>query len=394
MSRINCNAIYVLLCLGFTSVLGCAPEQPKPVEAPPPEVTVSKPLKKNVTEFYEYIGRTESPDFVEIRARVSGYLKKVFFDDGDEVTKDQPLFEIDRRPYEFALQSAEARLAQANAQLKLATLNFQRNDSLKNTNAITQQDLDEAIQQEANATAEVKSAEASLAQARLDLEFCTITAPISGRIGQANITVGNLISMNQVNAPPLATIASVDPIHVSFDADELAVLRFREYRRQQGLDVDFKNVKELNQKVLIALSNENDFRHVGMLDFIDNQVRTSTGTLLVRASVPNKDRYFAPGFFVKVRIPFGDEQPAILIPERAVLSDQSLQYVLVVAEDGAVSRRDVELGVTEDKMRVVKSGLTADDRVIVNGLQRARAGMKVKAIDESATESTTTEKKE
>ncbi|MCU0716716.1 MAG: efflux RND transporter periplasmic adaptor subunit [Pirellula sp.] len=394
MSRINCNAIYVLLCFAFTSVLGCAPEQPKPVEAPPPEVTVSKPLEKKVTEFYEYIGRTESPDFVEIRARVSGYLKKVFFDDGDEVTKDQPLFEIDRRPYEFALQSAEARLAQANAQLKLATLNFQRNDSLKNTNAITQQDLDEAIQQEANATAEVKSAEASLAQARLDLEFCTITAPISGRIGQANITVGNLISMNQVNAPPLATIASVDPIHVSFDADELAVLRFREYRRQQGLDVDFKNVKELNQKVLIALSNENDFRHVGILDFIDNQVRTSTGTLLVRAAVPNKDRYFAPGFFVKVRIPFGDEQPAILIPERAVLSDQSLQYVLVVAEDGTVSRRDVELGVTEDKMRVVKSGLTAEDRVIINGLQRARAGMKVKAIDESATGSTTTEKKE
>ncbi|XZE33256.1 efflux RND transporter periplasmic adaptor subunit [Pirellulaceae bacterium SH501] len=394
MSPTNRNAMCALLCLLLTSVTGCAPEQPKPVEAPPPEVTVSKPLEKKVTEFYEYIGRTESPDFVEIRARVSGYLTDVFFDDGDEVTKGQPLFKIDSRPYELTFQSAEARLAQAKAQLKLATLNFQRNDSLKNTNAITQQDLDEAIQQEANATAEVKSAEASLAQARLDLEFCTITAPISGRIGQANVTVGNLISMNQVNAPPLATIASVDPIHVSFDADELAVLRFREYRRQQGLDVDFKNVKELNQKVLIALANENDFRHVGMLDFIDNQVRTSTGTLLVRAAVPNKDRYFAPGFFVKVRIPFGDEQPAILIPERSVLSDQSLQYVLVVAEDGTVSRRDVELGLTEDKMRVVKKGVDADDRIIINGLQRARPGMKVTATEESVLGSATNEKKE
>lgn len=394
MSSSRCNAMNVLLCLLLASVSGCAPEQPKPVDVPPPEVTVRKPLQKGVREFYEYIGRSESPDFVEIRARVSGYLTKVYFHDGDEVAENQLLFEIDRRPYEFAQRSAEARLEQANAQFKLANLNLERNKTLITTNAVSQQDLDEAIQQQANAAAEIQSALASLDQAKLDLEFCTIKAPIAGRIGQANITVGNLISTNQVDAPPLATIASVDPIHVSFDADELAVLRFREYRRQQGLNVDFRNIKELNQPILIALANENDFRHVGLLDFIDNQVKTSTGTLLVRASVPNKDRYFAPGFFVKVRIPFGDEQPSLLIPERAVLSDQSLQYVLVVGADGLVSRRDVELGVTEDKMRVVKKGITADDRVIINGLQRARPGMQVKATEESTPESAAAGEKE
>ncbi|XZE46071.1 efflux RND transporter periplasmic adaptor subunit [Pirellulaceae bacterium SH467] len=388
------NALPALLALVLVPLLGCAPTQPVPVEAPPPDVTVQKPVSKNVQESYEYVGRMESPDFVEIRARVTGYLTKIYFDDGQEVEKDQLLFEIDRRPYEYALRSAEARLEQANAQLKLADLNLNRNSTLILTNAVSQQDLDEAIQQQANAVAEIRSAEASIDQAKLDLDFCMIKAPISGRIGQANIAVGNLISLNQLNAPPLTTIASMDPIHVSFDADELAVLRFREYRRRQGLDVDFKNVKELNQKVLVALSNETEFRHEGLLDFIDNQVRTSTGTLLVRASIPNGDRYFAPGFFVKVRIPFGDEQPSILVPERAILSDQSLQYVLVVGDDNIVSRHDVELGVAEDRMRVVQKGIDANDRIIVNGLQRARPGMKVNPVEESAEDSATIEKKE
>lgn len=390
----NDNALPALLALILVSLQGCAPEQPKPVDAPPPDVTIQKPLSKNVQESYEFVGRTESPDFVEIRARVTGYLTKIYFDDGQEVEKDQLLFEIDRRPYEYALRSAEARLEQANAQLKLADLNLNRNRTLIATNAVSQQDLDESIQQQANSVAEIRSAQASIDQARLDLDFCMIKAPIAGRIGQANIAVGNLISMNQLNAPPLATIASMDPMHVSFDADELAVLRFREYRRRQGLNVDFKNVKDLNQKVLVALSNETEFRHEGLLDFIDNQIRPSTGTLLVRAAIPNGDRYFAPGFFVKVRIPFGDEQPSILIPERAVLSDQSLQYVLVVGEDNVVSRRDVELGATEDRMRVVKTGIDANDRVIVNGIQRARPGMKVNPTEESAEDSAIIEKKE
>ncbi|AMV32745.1 Efflux pump periplasmic linker BepF [Pirellula sp. SH-Sr6A] len=390
----NDNAFTALLALFLVMLQGCAPEQPKPVDAPPPDVTVQKPVSKNVQESYEYVGRTESPDFVEIHARVTGYLTKIYFDDGQEVDKDQLLFEIDRRPYEYALRSAEARLEQANAQLKLADLNLNRNRTLIVTNAVSQQDLDEAIQQQANAAAEIRSAQASIDQAKLDLDFCMIKAPIAGRISQANITVGNLISMNQLNAPPLTTIASMDPMHVSFDADELAVLRFREYRRRQGLDVDFKNVKELNQKVLVALSNETEFRHEGLLDFIDNQVRPSTGTLLVRASVPNSDRYFAPGFFVKVRIPFGDEQPSILIPERSILSDQSLQYVLVVGVDNVVNRRDVELGSTENRMRVVKNGIDPNDRVIVNGLQRARPGMKVNPTEELAEGSTSIEKKE
>ncbi len=249
-----------------------------------------------------------------MRARVTGYLTKIHFTDGKEVAAGEPLFEIDNRPYLFALNNAQARLQQAESQLKLANITLERNKSLAASNSIAQQDLDEVAQQQANSAAEVNAAKAALAQAELDLEFCSIKAPIAGRLSQANVTVGNLISSSQIGASPLTTIASVDPIHISFDVDEAAVLRFRELRRSQGESVQFTHVRELNQKVLVALSNETDFSHEGVLDFIDNQVRPNTGTLLVRAVMTNPDRFFAPGFFVRVRIPFGKPNDSLLYP--------------------------------------------------------------------------------
>ncbi len=191
---------------------------------------------------------------------------KVHFTDGKEVAEGEPLFEIDNRPYQFALDSARAKLKQAESQVKLADITVERNRPLLANNAVSQQDFDELAERQVSAVASLMSAKAAVDQAQLDLEFCSIKAPIAGRLSQASVTVGNLISSTQINAPPLTTIASVDPIHVTFDVDEAAVLRFRELRRQQGESVQFTHVRELNQKVLVALSNEKDFQHEGMLD--------------------------------------------------------------------------------------------------------------------------------
>ncbi len=371
------RAVVLGLLVCFSISPGCAPPDVKPVEAPIPEVTVEKPLKKPFTEFYEYIGRTEAPDFVEVRSRVSGYLMKVHFTDGKEVAEGEPLFEIDNRPYQFALDNARAKLKQAESQVKLADITVERNRPLLANNAVSQQDFDELAERQVSAVASLMSAKAAVDQAQLDLEFCSIKAPIAGRLSQASVTVGNLISSTQINAPPLTTIASVDPIHVTFDVDEAAVLRFRELRRQQGESVQFTHVRELNQKVLVALSNEQDFQHEGILDFIDNQVRSGTGTLLVRASLDNKQRLFAPGFFVRVRIPFGNPSDALMIPDRAIQSDQNIKYVLVVDANNVVQRKDVVVGSLDGKMRLIRSGLDEYDRVIVNGTQRARPGAKV-----------------
>ncbi len=204
-------------------------------------------------------------------------------------------------------------LKQAESQVNLANITLARNKALLATNAVSQQDYDELAEKQANAAAEVLAATAAVAQAELDLEFCSIKAPIAGRLSRANVTVGNLISTTQINAPPLTTIASVDPIHVNFDVDEAAVLQFREMRRQAGDRVEFTHVRDLNQKVMVALSNETEFQHEGVLDFIDNQVRQGTGTLLVRASLENSQRLFAPGFFVRVRVPLGNAKESLLV---------------------------------------------------------------------------------
>lgn len=356
---------------------GCASKKIEPVSAPPPEVTVALPIARPVTEFYEYIGRTRAPQRVDVRSRVTGYLTKIHFEDGKEVQVGEPLFEIDNRPYQYALETAQARLQQAEAQLKLSNQLLERNKSLANTNAVSQQDLDDAVQRQASAVAELNASKAAISQAKLDLEFCSITAPIAGRLSQTNITVGNLIGSTQSESTPLTTIASVDPIHVLFDVDEAAVLRFREMRREQGDDVQFTHVRELNQKILVGLSNETNFPHEAILDFVDNEVRTTTGTLLVRAELPNKDRFFAPGMFVRVRIPIGRPVDSLLVPDRAILNDQSLKYVLVVDSDNVAQRRDVELGTLDNGLRVIRRGIEATDRVIVNGIQRARPGAKV-----------------
>ena len=359
-------------------VAGCGTNAPKAVEPPPPEVTVAAPLEQEVTDFLEYTGRTESPQVVQVRARVSGYLTKVHFSDGQEVKEGEPLFEIDERPFVNSVASAEGQLAEAEARLKTTTAELARTEDLVKKGASTQRDLDIDVGSKAQAVAAIQTRQASVAQAKLDLEFSKIIAPISGRLSKTNATIGNLISPGQIGGEPLTTIVSMDPMHVYLDVDEGAVLKFRDLRRKQGYDLKFTYVRELNQPVFIGLSSDEGCPHEGVLDFVDNAVNTATGTLRVRAELPNPKREFAPGFFVRVRLPFGKPRPALLVPDRAIGTDQSLKFVLVVNDQDVVERRDVKLGMPTNGLRVIESGLKSDDAVIVNGIQRARPGAKVK----------------
>ena len=368
----RCAGLWASLCFA-----GCAPAVSKVVEPPLPTVTVSVPTEQEVTEFMEYTGRIESPQVVQVRSRVSGYLTKVHFTDGQEVKEGEPLFEIDERPFKNSFAIAEGQLAEAEARLKTTTAELARTEDLVAKKASTQRDLDIDLGSKAQAVASIQSRQASLAQAKLDLDFSKITASISGRLSKTNATVGNLISQGQLGGDPLTTIVSMDPMHIYFDVDEGAVLKFRELRRQQGFDLKFTHVRELNQPVLVGLSNEEGCPHEGVLDFVDNAVNTATGTLRVRAELPNPKREFAPGFFVRVRLPFGKPHKALLVPDRVIGTDQSLKFVLIVNDKDEVERRDVKLGILTDGLRVIESGLKPGEAVIVNGIQRARPGAKV-----------------
>ena len=344
--------------------------------APPPEVTVALPDQKELTEFVEFTGRVESPETVAIRPRVSGYLDKIHFADGQEVAEGSDLFEIDKRPYENARDNALAQKSAAETRRNTTSEKFGRTETLFKKQAATQADLDIDKGAKDEAEAAFAAAKVAVTQAELDLSFTTITAPISGRISKSSMTEGNLVTTTGQN-PPLTTIVSMNPMHIYFDVDEGTILRFRQLWRSREENVQFTRVKELQYPVFAGLANETNFPHQGVLDFIDNRVSNSTGTLQVRAEFDNSKRHFTPGFFVRVRVPFGSARTTLLVPDRAVLSDQSLKYVLVVNKDNVVERRDIVPGSLDAGQRVVESGLGPDERVIINGVQRARPGLKV-----------------
>jgi RND family efflux transporter MFP subunit len=370
MAVVRLATILVLLA-------GCSAEPPGIVQPPPPEVTVSRPESREVTEYLDFTGRTESPQVVEVRPRVSGYLVKVYFNDGQEVKEGDPLFDIDPRPFEAAMGQAKAEVARVDASLKKAIADLARNQKLRPSGAVSQEELDSSIAEKAVAEASIAAAREAVTKAALDLEFAKITAPIAGRISTAKITVGNLVAPGTEATSLLSTIVSVDPMHVYFDVDERSLLRYAELIRESGRLLDLKHVKQLNLPVHVGLANEEGCPHQGMLDFVDNQINPSTGTIRTRAELPNADRAFVPGLFVRVRLPIGEPRQALLVTDRAVATDQSVKYVLVVNDQNQVERRDVKLGSLSEGLRIVESGLKPEDRVIVNGIQRARAGLTV-----------------
>lgn len=364
----------------FSGVLlsgcGSGEENRQAAAPPPPEVIVSQVVSRDVTEFAEFTGRMVAADSVDIRARVTGYLTEIAFTDGQEVKVGDMLFQIDPRPFKAALDNAEGQKAQWQAKLAQAKADVARYEKLVPTGAATAQDLDKATANMGEATAAIQSADATIERAKLDLEFARITAPLAGQISKAAFSKGNLI---RADTDLLTTIVSLDPIYVNFNVDERGLLQFRERARNSHPPAESQpDVRSLKIPVYIGLANEQGYPHQGVINFSDNRIDPTTGTILVRATFDNKQRIFKPGFFVRVRIPVSEPSKSLLVTDRAIGTDQSQKYVYVVDDKNTAQYRAVKLGRLEDDgLRVITEGLQAGDAVIVTGMQRARPGKPV-----------------
>jgi RND family efflux transporter MFP subunit len=357
-------------------IAGCDQGQPQaaPQQAPPPTVSVSQPVQRGIVEWDEYTGRFDATQTVEIRARVSGYLNEVRFKDGQEVAQGDVLFVIDPRPFERALDQAGAELFAATTKVENANLDVTRGQKLIEGKIISDKTFDDRMSLLRDAQAAVKVAEAKVKSAELDLSFSTIAAPISGRIGRTLVTAGNWISAGSVSgATLLTTIVSQDPIYIYFDVNENNYIKYKRLtERGEGA-----GAADIGATVEIALPDERGYPHKGKLDFLDNRLDQGTGTLRARALVDNKSGLFSPGLFARVRVTGSATYSAVLLPDEAIGTDQTNKFVLVVADDGAVERRNVRLGPLSEGLRVVREGLAADEWVVTRGLQRARPGGKV-----------------
>ncbi|MBA2491088.1 MAG: efflux RND transporter periplasmic adaptor subunit [Gammaproteobacteria bacterium] len=347
--------------------------EPAPQAAAPPEVTVAQPLVQEITEWDEYTGRMAAVDSVEVRARVSGYLKSVHFKDGVIVDKGDLLFVIDRRPYQAALNRAAAQANQAATQLKLARDERERAERLFESRAVSEEELNVRVQAERGAAARLEAAQAGVSTAELDLSFTRVRAPIGGRISRELVTEGNLISGGSAGSTLLTTIVSLDPIYVYFPTDEYAYLR---YARTAGAGKR-PGTRNQDYPVRLQLADEDGFPHKGHLDFIDNRIDEATGTMMGRAVIPNPDYLLVPGLFARVELRGQGPSRALLIPDAAIGTDQAQKFVYVINEDNLVARKRVVPGERHGNLRVITDGLAEGDRVIVKGVQRATPGAKV-----------------
>jgi RND family efflux transporter MFP subunit len=366
------------------ALAGCEPGQPKAASAPPPppQVTVAKPTKRLLADHDEYVGRFVAVDAIEVRARVSGYLDAIHFKDGQLVKKGDLLFTIDRRPFEAALTQAEANLAQARANLAFAEADLQRGQGLVRGSTITQQTFDQRTQAKRVAEATVKAQEAALRQANLDLEFTELRAPIAGRIGDRRVSAGNLVTGGTTGTTTLlATISSIDPIRFEFTMDETSYLRSRRLAGDAAANAE----PGTGLPVKLKLIDEAKFSHTGTTDFVDNAIDRASGTIRARAEFANPDGTLTPGMFARIQVPAGPASDAMLLPEVAVGTEQVRKFVLVVDGDNIARPKYVTLGPVVDDQRVITSGLDPEDRVIVNGLMRARPGVKVAPQEAAAT---------
>jgi multidrug efflux system membrane fusion protein len=332
---------------------------PPPGEPPPPAVAISAVERRAVSPSNELTGRVEAIHHVEIRPRVSGHVTAVHYTEGAEVAQGTLMFTIDPRPYQATLARATAELARARARVDLARIEAERAEKLLAASAIARGERDSIASSAAQAQAEVQAAQASVELARLDVGFTQVRAPIAGRTGQAIVSVGDYVAAGP--APTLmTTIVSVDPVHVYFTGDEQTYLRFASHAE--------------HAQVAIGLVDEPGFPHAGEVDFIDNRIDSSTGTVRVRAVVANPDKRLTPGLFARVKLPEAKSVDALLVEDRAVLTDQDRKYVYVLGAGDIVQRHDVTLGRIVDGRRVITQGLNAGDRVIVDGLQKVRPG--------------------
>lgn len=362
-------------------LVGCSESAQKQASAPPsPTVTVANPVKRLVIDEDEYVGRFVAVDSVEIRARVSGYLDRIDFTDGQMVKQGDRLFIIDKRPFQTTLDQAKANLAQAHANLAFAEADLARGAQLVRERTITEQTFDQRTQVKRVAEASVQAQDAAVRQAGLDLEFTELKAPVAGRIGDRRVSPGNLVTGGTSgNTSLLATIVSTDPIRFEFTFDEASYLRYERLARG-GRDMTSRDSSVV---VALKLIDEQDFQHRGRMDFVDNVIDRSSGTIRGRAEFSNPDGVFTPGMFGRIRVPGSPSYMALLVADAAIGTEQTRKYVLVVDSDDVVRMKYVTLGQSFNNLRVIKSGLQEDDRVIVNGLMRARANQKVNPQNET-----------
>jgi multidrug efflux system membrane fusion protein len=362
-----------LLLVGIALVLAaCA--QVATGNTPPvlPEVTAAAAVARDVTEWDEFTGRLEPVQSVAVRPRVSGLISQVSFEEGSLVRQGQPLFQIDDRPFQAQVDRLRAELAQATAARDRTTGEMRRAERLASENAMPAEERERRAGAAAEASAHVDAVAAMLRAAELDLEWAKVVSPIAGRVSRALVTRGNLVSGGQAESTLLTTVVSVDPIYASFDADEAAFLRYGSRVRQGS--------GENGLRIEMALADETAFPHVGSLQFLDNQLDPSTGTIRGRAVFPNGDHRLTPGLFVRLRLPGAATYRGVLVEDRAVGTDLDRRFVLVVGGDKKVESRTVTLGPLVDGLRVVRKGLSPGELVVVNGLQRVRPGAQVNAV--------------
>lgn len=368
----NCQTAISLLLLGL--VAGCGKPAATAPAPTPPTVSVASPIARVVDEWDEFTGRLVSPETVEVRARVSGYIDKVHFKEGSDVKQGDLLFTIDQRPYQAVADRLKAEVGAAKARAELAAGEAKRAEGLAASKAISTDTFETRVKSATEANEAVRSAEAALKVASLDLEFTEVRAPISGRISNARVTAGNLVTGgNSAGTTLLTTIVSLDPIHSYVQVDEASALRYRQlYREGRRTSALFEQIP-----AEMALGNETGYPHKGVIDFVDNQLDPATGTIRARAVFPNADKLMSPGFFARVRIPGNGQYPAVLIRDSAIGSDQGRSYVLTLDEKNVATYRPVKTGPLLDGLRVIREGLSANDRVVVSGLMMARPGQSV-----------------
>jgi membrane fusion protein, multidrug efflux system len=365
--------LWPLMVLLGVNLSGCGDKPPPQAAAAPPPVTVAQPTKRTVTDWDEFTGRFEAVDEVQVRARVGGFVTNVEFRDGAIVHAGDLLYIIDPRPFEAVALQADGQLSDARAKAELAKRELDRGLTLVQTSAVSESIVDQRRQALQAARAAEMQAEGALKAAKLNIEFTHVLAPMTGRVSRHLVSVGNLVQGSEGNATLLTSIVTLDPIYIYFDVDEATYLKnnklWFEGRRPSSRDTA--------NPVQVTLTGETNPSHDGKMDFLDNRLDVSTGTLRSRAVIPNKDLSILPGQFGRVRLIGSSPYEALLLPDTAIATDQSRKIVFVVKDDNTVEAKPVTLGPLDEGLRVIREGLKAEDRVIVDGIQRARVGAKV-----------------